>query len=167
MSQPYVGEMRIFAGDFAPAGWAFCDGSELPVADYEALFALIGTTYGGDGQATFRLPDLRGRLPVHQASDFLLGQAGGAESVTLSAEHVPVHSHPFLASRDRATAATPGANVVGQPAAATLYAEDRAGVALAPQSLQPAAGGQPHDNVQPYLAVSFIIALSGVFPSAW
>src|ERR1700746_2563395 len=124
MSQPYVGEIRIFAGNFAPAGWMFCEGQLLPISEYETLFALIGTTYGGDGQSTFALPDLRGRVPVHQgngtSSSFPIGDFGGVESVTLTAGQMPAHSHPMLASSAISTLATPQNNVTGQ-AAAKLY----------------------------------------------
>src|SRR6516165_9248553 len=106
MAQPYVGEIRMFAGNFAPAGWMFCEGQLLPISEYETLFNLIGTTYGGDGQSTFALPDLRGRLPLHQGSGYVIGQSGGAETVTLTTQQMPVHSHSLMASSDSANAAT-------------------------------------------------------------
>jgi microcystin-dependent protein len=165
VSHPFIGEIRMFSGEFAPTGWAYCDGGELLIADYEALFNLIGTTYGGDGQTTFCVPDLRGRLPVHQGNGFSLGQPGGVESVTLSSEQMPAHAHTFQASKDEARTASPPTNVLGETPRASLYVQDQAGVALAPLSLQPAGGNQPHDNVQPYLGVSFIISLFGIFPS--
>src|SRR5499426_4473401 len=107
MAQPYVGEIRIFAGNFAPAGWMFCEGQLLPISENETLFQLIGTTYGGDGESTFALPDLRGRLPMHQGSGFTLAEVAGVETVTLTVQQIPVHSHPMLASADPATTPNP------------------------------------------------------------
>src|SRR3954466_11281613 len=113
MAQPYVGEIRMFAGNFAPAGWMFCEGQLLPISENETLFNLIGTTYGGDGQSTFGLPDLRGRLPLHQGNGFILAETGGAEEVTLNVNQIPAHSHPFFATNDTATATNPQGNVLG------------------------------------------------------
>src|SRR5881296_735264 len=113
MSQPYVGEIRMFGGNFAPAGWMFCQGQLLPIAEYETLFNLIGTTYGGDGQSTFALPDLQGRLPVHQGNGYQLAQAGGAEQVTLTVNQIPTHSHATLASTATASSNDPTNNVAG------------------------------------------------------
>src|ERR1700674_4199325 len=114
MSQPYVGEIRMFAGNFAPAGWMFCEGQLLPISEFETLFNLIGTTYGGDGQSTFALPDLRGRLPLHQGNGFTLAESGGVEDVTLTVPQMPSHSHPLLASQNLAAGNTPTDNVTGQ-----------------------------------------------------
>src|SRR6478609_4262775 len=114
MAQPYVGEIRMFAGNFAPAGWMFCEGQLLPISENETLFQLIGTTYGGDGQSTFALPDLRGRIPLHQGNGFTLAETGGAETVTLTVNQIPAHSHPLLASLNTAGASAPAGNVVGQ-----------------------------------------------------
>jgi len=168
MGQPYVGEIRMFGGTFAPAGWMFCDGHLLPISENEPLFALIGTTYGGDGQSTFALPDLRGRVPVHQGngapSSFPIGQLGGVETVTVTTAQMPAHSHPMLASSAISTLATPQNNVTGQ-AAAKLYHAGNPSVFLNPQSVTTTGGSQPHDNFQPYLCVSFIISLFGIFPS--
>ena len=168
MAQPYVGEIRMFAGTFAPAGWMFCAGQLLPISENETLFNLIGTTYGGDGQSTFALPDLRGRVPVHQGtgaqSSFPIGQLGGVETVTLTTAQMPAHSHPMLASSAISTLATPQNNVTGQ-AAAKLYHAGNPSVFLNPQSVTTTGGSQPHDNFQPYLCVSFIISLFGIFPS--
>ena len=165
MAQPYVGEIRIFAGNFAPAGWMFCEGQLLPISQNDTLFQLIGTTYGGDGQNTFALPDLRGRLPVHFGNSFILAQTGGVETVTLTAAQIPAHSHGFLASADQANSPNPGAHVLAETISTTPYFAGPPAVALAPQSIANTGGSQPHDNMQPYLCVSFIISLFGIFPS--
>src|SRR5215467_1889396 len=167
MSQPYVGEIRMFAGNFAPAGWMFCEGQLLPISEYETLFFLIGTTYGGDGTSTFALPDLRGRLPVHQGSGFVMAEIGGAETVTLTTAQMPAHSHGFLASTNPGATTTPAGNTVAKivGGAASAYTQDTPGTPLAPGSIGSDGGSQPHDNMQPYLCVSFIISLFGVFPS--
>jgi microcystin-dependent protein len=165
MGQPYVGEIRIFAGNFAPAGWAFCDGSVLPIVENETLFNLIGTTYGGDGQNTFALPDLRGRLPVHMGSGYTIAQAAGEEQVTLTAPQIPAHTHPLAASSAAGTQASPAGNVLAGSAAVALYSGNAPNQQLNPQSVQNAGGNQPHDNMPPFLALSFIISLFGVFPS--
>lgn len=165
MAQPYVGEIRMFGGNFAPAGWMLCSGQLLPISEYETLFQLIGTTYGGDGESTFALPDLRGRLPLHQGSGFTLAQAGGAESVTLTVNQIPAHSHPLLASTSIPTSSSPADNVTGQSANKLYRAAGGATALMAPGSLSPTGGSQPHDNLQPYLCVNFIISLFGIFPS--
>jgi microcystin-dependent protein len=167
MAQPYVGEIRMFAGSFAPAGWMFCDGQLLPISENETLFQLLGTTYGGDGQSTFALPDLRGRLPIHQGSGFILAQNGGVESVTLTTQQIPIHSHPMLASSDFGTATAPSNNMPAKPNTANtfLYINEDPTGAMANTSIGPAGGSQPHDNMQPYLCISFIISLFGLFPS--
>lgn len=164
MAQPYVGEIRMFGGNFAPAGWMFCDGSLLPISENETLFQLIGTTYGGDGQSTFALPDLRGRIPIHQGNGFILAETGGAEEITLTANQIPAHSHPLLASNDIPALSNPGNNVTGQ-AAAKIYRVGSPAVNLNPASVSSIGGSQPHDNMQPFLCVSFIISLFGIFPS--
>src|SRR5512132_1200796 len=119
MAQPYVGEIRMFAGNFAPAGWMFCEGQLLPISENETLFQLLGTTYGGDGQSTFALPDLRGRLPLHQGNGFVLAESGGAEEITLTVSQIPAHSHPLLATSNPATTpnvanALPGSGVISE-----------------------------------------------------
>src|SRR4051812_30135437 len=114
MAQPYVGEVRMFAGNFAPAGWMFCEGQLLPISEYETLFNLIGTTYGGDGQSTFALPDLRGRLPIHQGNGFTLAETGGVEEVTLTVSQIPSHTHSLLASQNTGTGTNPAGNVLDQ-----------------------------------------------------
>jgi microcystin-dependent protein len=167
MAQPYVGEIRMFAGNFAPAGWMFCEGELLPISEYETLFNLIGTTYGGDGQSTFALPDLRGRLPIHQGSGFTLAETGGAETVTLTVPTIPSHTHPLLASGSPASSTSPASQVpaILQASTITAYGTDGPFVQLAPSSVTSIGGNQPHDNFQPYLCVDFIISLFGIFPS--
>src|SRR5690349_19402706 len=167
MAQPYVGEIRMFAGNFAPAGWMFCEGQLLPISENETLFQLIGTTYGGDGQSTFALPDLRGRLPIHQGNGFVLAETGGVESVTLTTSQIPAHNHALLASTSAATATAPGTSVLPartQLATITPYGTDAPASTLSPQTISPVGGSQPHTNFQPYLCVDFIISLFGVFP---
>jgi microcystin-dependent protein len=165
MAQPYVGEIRMFAGNFAPAGWMFCEGQLMPISENETLFNLIGTTYGGDGQSTFGLPDLRSRLPIHQGNGFILAQSAGVETVTLTVNQVPTHNHAFLASTNLADESAPDGNVVAQPTVASLYFAVGGAAALAPTSLTPAGGSQPHDNMPPYLCLNFIVSLFGIFPS--
>lgn len=165
MAQPYVGEIRIFAGNFPPQGWEFCDGQLLPISENETLFQLIGTTYGGDGESTFALPDMRGRLPLHQGSGFVLAETGGAEEVTLGMSQIPQHTHALAASRAGGTQNTPGQAVLATPPGLRSYAEAAPNVALAPTALGGTGGSQPHTNLQPYLCVHFIISLFGIFPS--
>lgn len=165
MAQPYVGEIRMFAGNFAPAGWMFCEGQLLPIAEYDTLFTLIGTTYGGDGENTFALPDLRGRVPVHQGPGFSMGGAGGAETVTLAVTHLPPHNHPALASTNPANTSAPANAALAQSTTADMYIEDAPNVSLAANAIASAGGNQPHTNLQPYLCVHFIISLFGIFPS--
>ena len=167
MAQPYVGEIRMFAGNFAPAGWMFCEGQLLPISENETLFQLIGTTYGGDGESTFALPDLRGRLPMHQGNGFILAETGGAEEITLTVQQIPAHSHPILGSALNATTTSPTGNVAAtMPEVTTFaYGTDLPPANLNAQSISPTGGSQPHTNFQPYLCVNFIISLFGIFPS--
>ena len=165
MAQPYVGEIRMFGGNFAPAGWMFCEGQLLPISENETLFQLIGTTYGGDGQSTFALPDLRGRLPLHMGNGFVLAETGGVEEVTLTVSQIPAHSHPYLGTTAIATDVNPGNNVVGQVSTFDPYQSTPGAVAMAVQSVSAVGGSQPHNNFQPYLCVDFIISLFGIFPS--
>jgi microcystin-dependent protein len=165
MGQPYIGEIRIFAGNFAPAGWMFCEGQLLPISENETLFQLIGTTYGGDGESTFALPDLRGRLPIHQGNGFIISETGGAESVTLTTSQIPNHTHALLASNDTSTALSPHNNVVAQSSAINAYIVDNVYVTMAANTIMPTGGSQPHTNLQPYLCVNFIISMFGIFPS--
>ena len=166
MSQPFVGEIRMFAGNFAPAGWMFCSGQLLPISENEVLFQLIGTTYGGDGQETFALPDLQSRLPIHQGQGHTLAETGGVEEVTLNVNQIPVHSHPMLASTALASDVNPANRVVAQPATAGnyLYLEDQPTLAMAATAVSSVGGSQPHSNMQPFLCINFIIALFGIYP---
>jgi microcystin-dependent protein len=164
MAQPYVGEIRMFAGNFAPAGWMFCEGQLLPISENETLFQLIGTTYGGDGESTFALPDLRGRIPLHQGNGFILAETGGAEEITLTVSQIAAHSHPFLASGGTAAGTEPNGNTFAT-ALADVYVQDLTAVNLNPQAIASTGGSQPHTNFQPYLCINFIISLFGIFPS--
>src|SRR5688572_20395126 len=157
----------MFAGNFAPAGWAFCEGQLLPISENETLFQLIGTTYGGDGQETFGLPDLRGRIPIHQGNGFILAETGGAEEITLTLQQIPLHGHPMLGSSDTATQTNPGDQVVARFSQANIdpYQESNPTVNMAATAIGPIGGSQPHTNFQPYLCVDFIISLFGIFPS--
>lgn len=172
MSQPFIGEVRIFAGNFAPVSWAFCDGALLSISEYETLFNLIGTTYGGDGVTTFALPDLRGRVPMHQGtgpglSTRVIGEQQGTETVTLQPQQMPTHSHPAIASSLDGTSASPAGTVWAAGAGgARAYATAATGVVnLAGAAVANAGNGQPHENMQPFLAVNYIISLFGIFPS--
>ena len=167
MAQPYVGEIRMFAGSFAPTGWAFCQGQHLPISENDALFVLIGTRYGGDGQSDFALPDLRGRIPIHHGNGFTLAQAGGVEEVTLTTQQIPVHSHAMLASGNAGGSANPTNSFFGRVTTFTPYTDDiSVGTAnLNGGAITPLGGSQPHTNFQPYLCINFIISLYGIFPS--
>jgi len=165
MAQPYVGEIRMFGGNFAPAGWMFCEGQLLPISENETLFQLIGTTYGGDGQSTFALPDLRGRCPIHQGQGFILAETGGVEEVTLTVSQIPAHSHPFLGSTATGTQPAPVGNVPAASNVVSIYAATDPPNNMWVQMVQPTGGSQPHSNMQPYLCVDFIISLFGIFPS--
>ncbi len=173
----YIGEIRLFAGNFPPRGWAFCNGALMSIAQNSPLFSLIGTTYGGDGQTTFALPDLRGRVPLHQGSlsgnSYVIGQQAGVETVTLTSNQIPSHSHSASASTALPPATGSGIDLTGPspyvpaaPAKPRFYAPAGSGpVAMAAQAIQPSGGNQPHNNMAPFLAVSFIIALEGIYPS--
>jgi microcystin-dependent protein len=173
MGQPYVGEIRQFGGNFAPVGWLPCDGRVLPISENETLFQLIGTTYGGDGQSTFGLPNLCGRVPIHQGTGndgttFTIGELGGVESVTLTTNQIPVHTHTMVGSTDPSTSNNvQGAVGASLPAAGTqsAYGTDPPIVNINAAAIGPAGGSQPHDNMAPYLAVTVIISLFGIFPS--
>lgn len=167
MAQPYVGEVRMFAGNFAPAGWMFCEGQLLPISENETLFQLIGTTYGGDGESTFALPDLQSRIPIHQGNGFILAETGGVEEVTLTTQQIPSHSHPFLATNNVANQNDPTSVSPGGSTGATVfpYGMDQPLTNLSPTSVSLVGGSQPHTNFQPYLCVNFIISLFGIFPS--
>jgi len=165
MAQPYVGEIRMFAGNFAPAGWMFCEGQLLPISEYETLFNLIGTTYGGDGQSTFALPDLRGRVPIHFGNGFTLAETGGVETVTLTVSQIPSHTHPLLSTTSIATQQNVTPNILAQATLFNPYINANPTQAMAAQAAGSTGGSQPHNNFQPYLCVDFIISLFGIFPS--
>ena len=167
MSGPFVGEIRMFAGNFAPAGWSFCNGALIPIDQNPTLFQLIGTTYGGDGQNNFALPNLQSRIPVHVGPGFALGQSGGAETVTLTTSQIPAHSHvPQAQSAALASNVSSPANAVW--ANSTLGQFDNTNPpdsTMAPGGMGTSGGSQPHDNMVPYLVINFILSLFGVFPS--
>lgn len=179
MTVPFIGEIRLFAGNFAPVGWAFCNGQSQSIAQNTALFALIGTIYGGDGQNTFNLPDLRGRVPISQGqgaglSNYSIGQVAGAETVTLTTGQLPVHTHTLNATTATGSATTPGPTVMlATPVEAgvntSLYVVPGTSTVnqapMAAQSIGTAGGSQPHENMMPYQALNYIIALEGIFPS--
>ena len=169
MSNPYVGEIRLFGGNFAPQGWMFCDGSLLSIAENTVLFDLIGTTYGGNGVNNFALPDLRGRVPVHQGtsqtgSTFVMGQNGGSETVTLTSQQMPQHTHLLVGSGSTANVGTPGGSALAATAV-NSYGPPPAVTPMATQAIDTQGGSQPHTNLAPYLAISYIISLYGIFPS--
>jgi microcystin-dependent protein len=169
MASPYVGEIQMFGANFAPLGWAFCDGSLLPISEYDTLFQLIGTTYGGDGQDTFALPNLRGRVPIHQGtgaglSTYVLGQSGGTEQVSLTVNQMPSHTHTPKASTTGGSD-NPANNFWGNSTTGKPYAAIPPGVQMNPASIQAVGGNQPHDNMMPFQCVSYIISLFGIFPT--
>jgi len=165
MSQPYVGEIRMFAGNFAPVGWALCQGQVIPISENPTLFQLIGTTYGGDGQNTFALPNLQSRVPIHTAPSFALGQTGGEETVTLATSQILAHTHPVSATTGTGTQSSPAHNILANSTTVALYSGNSPDQALAPQTVQSSGGSQTHDNMQPFVVLNFIISLFGVFPS--
>ena len=171
MSQPYYGEIRMFGGNFAPLGWAMCNGQLMSIVENDALFTLIGTTYGGDGQTTFGLPDLRGRIPIHAGqgpglSNRVRGESSGVETVTLTVNQLSAHGHALASSTDTATQASPAGNLLAQPSTIDLYRPATVpSAALSPNAITSAGGSQPHDTMGPFLSITFIIALEGLFPT--
>jgi microcystin-dependent protein len=170
MAQPYIGEIRMFAGTFNPLGWEFCDGQPLSISENEALFQLIGTTYGGDGESTFNLPNLQSRVPIHMGTGpdgttYQLAEMAGTEQETLSVQQIPNHTHALTASLAQATDQSPAGALLAQSTVADMYIQDSPDGALAANSVQPAGGSQPHENTQPFLCINFIISLYGIFPS--
>jgi microcystin-dependent protein len=161
----------MFAGTFNPMGWEFCDGQLIPISENEALFQLIGTTYGGDGQSTFGLPNMQSRIPIHMGTGggqtYQLAETGGAESVTLTVNQIPSHTHPMLASTDPGLGTNPAGSVPGALSPVSIYKPNLAApnIAMSPSSVTPVGGSQPHENRQPYLAINYIISLFGIFPS--
>jgi microcystin-dependent protein len=164
MSSPFIGEIRMFGGNFAPAGWAFCNGALMAIDQNDALFNLIGTTYGGDGQTTFALPDLQSRIPLHVGPGFALGQTGGVETVTLTTAQIPAHSHVPQGNSGAGTQSSP-ANGMWAQSTLNQFSSAPPTVSMAPAALGPSGGSQPHDNMMPFLVVNFILSLFGIFPS--
>lgn len=165
MSQPYIGEIRMFAGNFPPQGWEWCNGQTLAISENDALFNLIGTTYGGDGQETFQLPNLAGRIPVHSGNGFVLSESGGQEQVTLSTQQLPVHTHLMPVSNNLGSTSSPANAFFAKSSSNTPYTSDTSLLVPIKNTTVSAAGSsQPHSNLQPYLCVSFIISLFGVYP---
>jgi microcystin-dependent protein len=172
MSEPFLGEIRVLGFQFTPRGWAGCDGQLLSIAQNSALFSLLGTTYGGDGRTTFALPDLRGRTPIHQGqgqglSPYSMGQNGGSESHTLTANEMPQHSHALAATNAGGNQQSPQGTFIATDAAGNTagFSSSAPTVAMHPASITATGGSQPHNNLQPYLTVNFCIALQGIFPS--
>ncbi|HUP63459.1 MAG TPA: tail fiber protein [Thermoanaerobaculia bacterium] len=170
MAQPYVGEIRMFAGNFAPNGWMFCEGATLPISENEVLFQLIGTTYGGDGVSTFNLPNLASRIPIHMGTGpdgttYQIGEMAGTEQETLTTQQIPSHTHPFLVSLNPATQSSPLNNSLGEQGTINLFLINPVSTPMNASSITPTGGSQPHENTQPFLCINFIISLFGVFPS--
>ena len=170
MAQPYIGEIRMFAGTFAPVGWMFCNGQTLPISENEVLFQLISTTYGGDGETSFNLPNLQSRVPMHFGNGpdglaYPFASMAGTEAETLTTNQIPVHSHPLLGSSSLSDASSPAGNVVAQSGQVSVYIEDMPTVNMHSGAIGPVGGSQPHDNMQPFLGINFIISLFGIFPS--
>jgi microcystin-dependent protein len=171
MSSPYIGEIRMFGGSFAIAGWAFCQGQSQAISENDTLFNLIGTTYGGDGQETFNLPDLSGRAPVHQgqgpgiSQQYVIGQSGGVEQVTLSVQQMPSHTHAAICSTGPGNQTDPDGAVPGTDPSVFIYYEDIPDSNFKAGNIKPAGGSQPHENMQPFLVVNYLISLYGIYPS--
>ena len=170
MGEPFVGEIRMFGGNFAPAGWAFCQGQLMPISENDTLFNLIGTTYGGDGQETFALPDLQGRVPIHAGTGsdgitYTLGEKDGVETETLTINQIPAHTHPLVASTTAGAQNNPANQLIAASSSIKLFIQDTPDSTLKAANAVTAVGGsQPHENLQPYLCISFILSLFGVFP---
>jgi microcystin-dependent protein len=167
MSQPFVGEIRMFGGSFAPAGWAFCDGQLMPISENETLFNLIGTTYGGDGQETFALPDLQSRIPMHQGGSSILGEKAGVESVTVTVQQIPGHSHPVICSSSVGTQDVPTNNIFASSTDQVYFLPTgglQINTNMRVNAVTGTGGSQPHENMGPFLVISFIISLFGIYP---
>jgi microcystin-dependent protein len=169
MGSPYIGEIRMFAGNFNPSGWALCNGATMPISQNDTLFNLIGTTYGGDGQETFDLPDLQGRIPIHMGTGtsgttYTIGEKAGVETVTLSTQQIPNHTHPLLASTVNATTGNPNNQVLASSGQVKVWSLFPPTAAMNANSITPQGGSQPHENMMPYLVINYIISLFGIFP---
>jgi len=167
MAEPFLAEIKIISFNFAPKGWAFCNGQLLPINQNQALFSILGTTYGGDGMRTFGLPNLQGRMPVYVGNGIFLGQAGGEQSVTLNSTQIPSHSHALYATSTLATSASPAGNLLAAKprGGRNIYAPPADETALNSSTIAAVGGTQPHNNMQPYLTLNFVIALQGIFPT--
>ncbi len=164
MSEPFLSEIKIVSFNFPPKGWALCNGQLLPINQNQALFALLGTTYGGNGQTNFALPNLRGRVPIHTGNGHNLGEAAGSTSVTVNIQQLPTHTHPMMGSQTTGDTPSP-TNTVLAETTALIYGDPTALTTLNPISVSSVGGSQPHNNMMPYLVLNFIIALQGIFPS--
>lgn len=164
MAEPFLAEIRMTSFNFPPKGWAFCDGQLLPINQNQALFSLLGTNYGGDGRVNFALPDLRGRTPIHVGSGHVLGQKGGEESHTLSVQEMPAHKHPVNATDAAAATSDPAGALLASPVF-DVYKQPSDLASMSPQAATNTGAGQAHQNMQPFLVLSFVIALQGIFPS--
>ena len=169
MAQPYIGEIRMFAGNFPPVGWAFCNGQLMPISQNDAMFVLLGTTYGGDGESTFALPNLQSRIPLHMGNGpdgatYQLAETGGVESVTLSTAQIPNHNHALLGSTAAATTGDPTNKLFGQSPQIAYLIEADPEVQFSAAAISPVGGSQPHENCQPFLCINYIISLFGLFP---
>jgi microcystin-dependent protein len=167
---PYVGEIRMFAGTFEPTGWYFCDGRQLPISENDVLFQLIGTTYGGDGESTFNLPNLQSRIPLHMGTGpdgttYQIGEMAGVEQVTLTVQQTPSHTHTLLAANTTANSPNPADHILASSTAIKPYINDVANVPLTNNQITPAGGSQPHENMMPFLCINYIISIFGIFPS--
>jgi microcystin-dependent protein len=171
---PFIGEIRLFAGNFAPYGWAFCNGAVMPISENDALFTLIGTTYGGDGQETFALPNLQSRVPIHMGTGtdgttYQIGEMAGTESETLGMQQIPNHTHQAVGTTNGGTLLSPQNGVPAPPASVQAgmlaYNPPPPGVSMVASEITPVGGSQPHGNMQPFLCINYIISLFGVFPS--
>jgi microcystin-dependent protein len=171
MSSPYVGEIRMFGGSFAPAGWAMCAGQLMPISQNDTLFNLIGTTYGGDGQETFGIPDVQGRLPIHMGTNpqtgttYQIGEEAGVESVTLNTNQIPIHNHALVASTTGGTTGVPTGNVLASNLQVSLYSQFPPSNNMNAAAIVGVGGSQPHENMMPFLVITFIISLFGIFPT--
>lgn len=165
MSEPFLSEIKIISWNFAPKGWAFCNGQLLPINQNQALFSLLGTTYGGDGRVNFALPDLRGRVPMHFGNGHTLGEKLGEEAHTVTLNELPAHIHALSAGGNTADTGVPTNNYLARIPTFAAYAPGPGNTAMSPSALQVVGGSQPHENHAPYLTLNFIIALQGIFPS--